>query len=54
VNISFFLGMFGKSVRSLGREEFLRHYQFRCDEDLRPLIDLGVDQALKTSNALPD
>jgi hypothetical protein len=52
VNISFFLGMFGKSVRTLGTERFRQRYQFHCNEDLLPLIDLGVEQALKTSSAL--
>jgi hypothetical protein len=54
INISFFLGMFGKSVRALGKDDFVKHYIFKCDEDLRPLINLGVDQALKTSTALSD
>jgi hypothetical protein len=54
VNISFFLSMFGKSVRSLGKEGFREHYEFECNEDLLPLIRLGIDQAVKTSSALPD
>lgn len=54
VNISFFLGMFGKSVRALGKEGFREHYKFDCSEDLIPLIDLGIEQAVKTSSALPD
>ena len=53
VNISFFLSMFGKSVRSLGKEGFRQHYAFECREDLLPLISLGIDQAVKTSSALP-
>lgn len=54
VNISFFLSMFGKSVRSLGKERFREHYKFHCNPDLLPLIDLGIDQAVKTSSALTD
>jgi hypothetical protein len=54
VNISFFLSMFGKSVRTLGKEGFRQHYKFHCSEDLIPLIDLGIEQAVKTSSALPD
>ena len=54
VNISFFLGMFGKSVRTLGTEGFRQRYQFHCNEDIRPLIDLGVEQAVKTSSALQE
>jgi len=52
VNISFFLGLFGKSVRQLGREEFSRHYVFECEPILRQLIEQGITQALKRSNAL--
>ena len=54
VNISFFLSMFGKSVRELGKDAFRQHYKFVCNEDLIPLIDLGIDQAVKTSSALPE
>jgi len=52
INISFFLSMFGKSVRSLGKDKFRDHYRFECNEDLRPLIELGIDQAVKSSSAL--
>ena len=54
VNISFFLSMFGKSVRELGKDRFREHYKFVCNDDLIPLIDLGIEQAVKTSSALPD
>lgn len=54
LNISFFLSLFGDSVRTLGREGFKSHYRFVCDPILMPLIDQGVDQALKRSSALPD
>ena len=54
INISFFLSMFGKSVRNLGKERFREHYRFKCNSDLNPLIDLGIDQAVKTSSALPE
>lgn len=54
VNISFFLSMFGKSVRVLGKERFREHYRFHCNDELLPLIDLGIDQAVKTSSALLD
>ncbi len=54
VNISFFLSMFGKSVRELGTERFRQHYKFVCNEDILPLIDLGIEQAVKSSSALPD
>jgi hypothetical protein len=54
INISFFLSMFGKSVRSLGKDRFREHYKFKCNSDLLPLIDLGIDQAVKTSSALAE
>ena len=54
INISFFLSMFGKSVRALGKERFREHYRFHCAPDLLPLIELGIDQAVKTSSALSD
>jgi len=54
LNISFFLNLFGDSIRKLGRDEFNKHYIFKSDPILRPLIDQGIDQALKRSNALPE
>lgn len=54
VNISFFLSMFGKSVRKLGKDRFRSHYLFRCNRELIPLIELGIDQAVKTSSALAE
>ena len=54
LNISFFLNLFGESVRRLGREKFLEHYIFHCDAELRPHIDNGIEQALKRSSALPE
>ena len=53
LNISFFLSLFGESVRLLGREGFIEHYRFQADDLLAPLIQQGIDQALKRSNALP-
>ena len=54
INISFFLSMFGKSVRTLGKENFRTHYKFEVPAELLPLIDLGIEQAVKTSSALPE
>jgi hypothetical protein len=54
VNISFFLSMFGKSVRELGKDRFRDHYLFHCNAELLPLIDLGINQAVKTSSALAE
>lgn len=54
LNISFFLSFLGDSVRKLGKEGFEEHYHFDCDPVLVPLIQRGIQQALKRSNALPD
>jgi hypothetical protein len=47
VNTSFFLGLFGDSVRALGREKFREKYSFECDDIHRPTIIDGIDRALK-------
>lgn len=54
INLSFFLSLFGQSVRTLGKERFLQKYRFECDPDLKQMIEQGVDQALKRSSALPE
>jgi hypothetical protein len=54
LNISFFLNLFGESVRRLGKENFANHYHFVSDPILEPLISQGIEQALKQSNALPE
>jgi hypothetical protein len=54
LNISFFLNLFGDSIRRLGKEKFVAHYKFESDPVLQPLIDQGVEQALKRSSALPE
>lgn len=53
LNISFFLSLFGESVRTLGREGFIAHYRFHAEDVLQPLIQQGIEQALKRSSALP-
>jgi hypothetical protein len=53
LNISFFLNLFGESIRKLGREGFRAHYLFENDPILTPVIDQGIEQALKRSSALP-
>jgi hypothetical protein len=52
INLSFFLSLFGESVRYLGPDEFRQKYGFNCDPSLRPLIEQGIEQALKKSNVL--
>jgi hypothetical protein len=54
MNMSFFLGMFGESVRSLGREGFNRKYRFDSDPVHLGSIVEGVNRALKESSVLPE
>lgn len=53
MNMSFFLGMFGDSVRSLGREGFNRKYRFESDPVHLQSIVEGINRALKESSVLP-
>lgn len=53
VNMSFFLGLLGRSVRHYGNKEgFYKHYKFECEEFHWESIHAGVEQALKESNVL--
>ena len=52
INLSFFLSLFGESVRYLGEEDFRRKYKFVCDPSLVPLVEQGIEQALKRSSVL--
>jgi len=52
LNSSFFLGLFGPSVRKLGPEEFRRRFSFNGPAAIYRDIDDGVRQALKDSNPL--
>jgi hypothetical protein len=54
MNMSFFLGMFGDSVRSLGREGFNRKYRFESDPVHLQSIVEGINRALKESSVLPE
>lgn len=52
LNNSFFLGLFGPSVRNLGEGQFRSHYKFRCAPPIVKDIDSGIHESLKTSNPL--
>lgn len=54
INSSFFLGMFGPSIRTFGEEQFRQKYIFHCDAIIRKNIEDGISLALKESNALKD
>ena len=48
VTSSFFLGLFGKSVRHAGSyDEFLNRYRFNAPDTLKELIDLFILRALR-------
>jgi len=53
INMSFFLGLFGPSVRHLGKEGFFNHYAFRAPEPLQRILSTYADEALKDAIALP-
>ena len=50
MNTSFFLGLFGESVRALGKEGFREKYRFDCDPIHNDTIADGVERALKESD----
>ena len=53
INTSFFLGLFGPSVRKLGsREAFLGHYKFVCTPLLLEDVERGIREALKKGTPL--
>ena len=50
MNISFFLGLFGDSVRALGKVKFMEKYRFICDPIHTDTILDGIERALKESD----
>ena len=54
LNPSFFLGMFGPSIRSLGIEKFRSKYLFKCSESIKKTIDAETERAIKKSSVLED
>ena len=53
VNSSFFLGLFGKSVRKYGsRLEFLKKYQFELPQNILDSVEEGIADALRTGSGL--
>jgi len=53
VNSSFFLGMFGESVRALGEATFRKRYAFVGGPDADRIRDEGIRKALRTGSPLP-
>ena len=52
LNSSFFQGLFGESVRSLGGLKFRECYRFLCSEVIAEDIEKGIVDALNQSNPL--
>lgn len=53
VSNSYFLGLFGPSVRTLGgREGFLKHYQFHGPHRVLGKLDDWIEDALRRSDEL--
>lgn len=52
VNTSFFLSLFGSSIRSMGKVNFLNKYKFECDEIIKEGIMDDIEIATKTSSVL--
>ncbi|MBA3342484.1 MAG: DUF4325 domain-containing protein [Gemmatimonadaceae bacterium] len=51
VNSSFFLGLFGPSIRSLGGPGFRAKYRF-VGRDISRVVNDGIEEALNTSSPL--
>jgi hypothetical protein len=54
ISISFFLGLFGDSVRHFGSTKFLEKYLFEGNDDILPQVEDGIKQALKKKIGLPE
>ncbi|WP_194442784.1 hypothetical protein [Pseudoalteromonas simplex] len=54
ISSSFFLGMFGESIRRAGsKEEFMEHFEFRANPHIREQISKVVDRAIVAMNYNP-
>lgn len=53
VNTSFFLGLFGDSIRALGSELFRERYRFE-GRDISRVVEDGIEEALRVSSPFSD
>ncbi|MGH7584002.1 MAG: hypothetical protein ACREL5_12330 [Gemmatimonadales bacterium] len=51
ITSSFFLGMFGKSIRKLGESEFRQRYRF-TGPSIGEVVEDAIHEALRTSSPL--
>ncbi len=54
MNTSFFLGLFGRSVRTLGPARFRLKYRFKCDPIHMASVEEGIERAIKESDIFTD
>jgi hypothetical protein len=54
LNTSFFLGLFGESVRKLTKAGFLQKYHFEGEPVHLTTVQEGIDRALKESSIFSD
>lgn len=48
ITSSFFMGLFGKSIREIGdRNEFFQKYRFRMPDKFRNKVEIYIDRALR-------
>lgn len=48
INISFMLGLFGKSIRKYGRTKFLEKYKFNYpNSQVEKLVEIDLEKAIK-------
>ena len=53
VNSSFFLGLFGKSIRNAGnRDNFLGKYKFICKDIFKDSVEKGITRALQEKTSI--
>jgi hypothetical protein len=52
LNSSFFSGLFGPSIKKLGKDAFKSKYKFCCLPQIRDDIEAGIAEALNQSNPL--
>ena len=52
VTSSYFLGLFGESIRALGRDDFIRRYSFDSPSHIAHKIDDWISRALRSKKNL--
>lgn len=54
INSSFFLGLFGESIRKMGEDGFREKFIFECSESVSEDVEESIKYALKRYSALKD